>query len=90
MVRAQGLQHLSLRDNILFGLPYDKERYELVLECCALNPDLAILEDGDQTEVGARGVTLSGGQKARCVLNGRRDYGVQLISVGTFAQSSIG
>ena len=69
---------MSLRDNILFGSPYNKERYELVLECCALNPDLTILEDGDETEVGARGVTLSGGQKARYVPFRYWDYGAQL------------
>ena len=54
------------RPNIYaFGTPYDEERYELVLECCALKPDLEIFEDGDLTEIGARGVSLSGGQKAR-------------------------
>lgn len=54
-----------VQENILFGTPYDEERYELVLECCALKPDLEIFEDGDLTEIGARGVSLSGGQKAR-------------------------
>jgi ABC-type multidrug transport system fused ATPase/permease subunit len=43
-------------------------RYKQVIECCALQPDLDVLEDGDETEIGARGVNLSGGQKARCVL----------------------
>lgn len=33
----------------LFGSPFDKERYEATLSCCALLPDLAILEDGDET-----------------------------------------
>ncbi|TFY53857.1 hypothetical protein EVG20_g9943 [Dentipellis fragilis] len=62
------LRHQSIRDNILFGCPYDEERYKSVIECCALNPDLDILEDGDETEIGARGVSLSGGQKARVAL----------------------
>ncbi|KAI0772966.1 multidrug resistance-associated ABC transporter [Trametes elegans] len=62
------LRHQSIKDNILFGHPYDRERYDAVVECCALNPDLAILEDGDETEIGARGVSLSGGQKARVAL----------------------
>ena len=48
------LRHQSIMDNILFGYPFDKERYNLVIECCALQPDLDILEDGDATEIGAR------------------------------------
>ena len=59
------LRHQSIRDNILFGQPYDEERYSAVVECCALQLDLDIFEDGDATEIGARGVSLSGGQKAR-------------------------
>ncbi|QRW04429.1 ABC transporter [Ceratobasidium sp. AG-Ba] len=62
------LQHKSIKDNILFGLPYEKERYNLVLDCCALLPDLGILEDGDETEIGEKGISLSGGQKARVAL----------------------
>ena len=62
------LQHQTIKENILFGSPYDSERYNSVLECCALLPDLDILEDGDETEIGARGVNLSGGQKARVAL----------------------
>jgi ABC-type transport system involved in cytochrome bd biosynthesis fused ATPase/permease subunit len=61
------LRHQSIKDNIIFGQPFDEERYNDVVECCALRPDLDILEDGDDTEIGARGVSLSGGQKARCV-----------------------
>lgn len=62
------LQHQSIRDNILFGSPLEEGRYDAVLEACALKPDLEIFEDGDLTEVGSRGISLSGGQKARVAL----------------------
>jgi ABC-type multidrug transport system fused ATPase/permease subunit len=52
------LRHQSIKDNILFGYPYDEERYNTVIESCALKPDLEILEDGDATEIGARCVYL--------------------------------
>ncbi|KAJ3489903.1 hypothetical protein NLG97_g5894 [Lecanicillium saksenae] len=62
------LENATLRDNIIFGLPYDEERYNTVIEVCALRKDLDILEDGDQTELGANGINLSGGQKWRVTL----------------------
>ncbi|EJD49745.1 P-loop containing nucleoside triphosphate hydrolase protein [Auricularia subglabra TFB-10046 SS5] len=62
------LQHRTIRDNILFGSPYDRTRYNAVLAACALVPDLKVLEDGDHTEIGEKGISLSGGQKARVAL----------------------
>ncbi|KAN0096589.1 multidrug resistance-associated protein [Hyaloscypha variabilis] len=62
------IENATIKDNILFGLPFDPIRYEKVLEACALSQDLAIFEDGDQTEVGAQGISLSGGQKWRLTL----------------------
>ncbi|CAD6886133.1 unnamed protein product [Tilletia controversa] len=62
------LTNASLRDNILFGLPMIRERYDAVLDACALLPDLAMFEDGDQVEIGEGGIGLSGGQKARVSL----------------------
>lgn len=59
------LQNATIRDNILFGSPLDKARYNKVLAACALYPDLASLPKGDDTLVGLRGVKLSGGQRAR-------------------------
>ena len=60
--------NLSIRDNILFGLPYDEDRYNKVIRACALVRDLEILEHGDKTEVGEKGITVSGGQKQRIAL----------------------
>ncbi|OJT05133.1 ABC transporter ATP-binding protein/permease VMR1, partial [Trametes pubescens] len=62
------LRNASIKENILFDLPYVEERYHKVLEACALLSDLEILEDGDESEIGERGVNLSGGQKARVSL----------------------
>ncbi|KAJ7179617.1 hypothetical protein C8R46DRAFT_1074274 [Mycena filopes] len=62
------LRHQSIKDNILFGYPFDQTRYNEVIDCCALGPDLDMLEDGDLTEIGDKGVSLSGGQKARVAL----------------------
>ncbi|KAJ2402173.1 hypothetical protein GGI23_000899 [Coemansia sp. RSA 2559] len=62
------LRNATIRENILFGEAYNRERYEEVLRVCALKPDLRILIAGDMTEIGERGVTLSGGQKQRVAL----------------------
>ncbi|KAJ7576855.1 multidrug resistance-associated ABC transporter [Mycena floridula] len=58
----------TIRENILFGLPMHEERYKKVLYQCALEPDIALFEAGDNCEVGERGLTLSGGQRARVSL----------------------
>eukprot|EP00980_Cylindrotheca_fusiformis_P028088 scaffold22578_cov164-Cylindrotheca_fusiformis.AAC.14 len=58
----------TLRGNILFGREFVEERYNEVLQCCALLDDIAILPAGDMTEIGERGINLSGGQKARVSL----------------------
>ena len=48
-----------MKENILFGSDYDAEKYEAVVEACALAADLKILPAGDQTEIGENGVTCS-------------------------------
>lgn len=50
---------------------FDPEFYEIVLEACALKEDLLMLPDGDETEVGEKGISLSGGQKARVYVSPR-------------------
>ncbi|ETW05066.1 hypothetical protein H310_04101 [Aphanomyces invadans] len=62
------IQHMTIRDNILFGLPFDRVKYNRVIEACALTSDFASLPAGDRMEIGQRGVNLSGGQQARISL----------------------
>ncbi|KAI0052512.1 hypothetical protein FA95DRAFT_1675194 [Auriscalpium vulgare] len=62
------VQNETIRDNILFGAPYDEARYEKVVHQCGLKRDFSLFEAGDKTEVGEKGLTLSGGQKARVTL----------------------
>ncbi|KAH6648570.1 ABC transporter [Truncatella angustata] len=62
------LQHMSIRDNILFSSPYDPVRYKQVIEACQLTTDLASFEHGDLSFIGENGIGLSGGQKARVAL----------------------
>ncbi|GMF01738.1 unnamed protein product [[Candida] boidinii] len=59
------IQNATVKDNILFGKDFDQEKYRTVIKACALENDLDILPAGDRTEIGERGITLSGGQKAR-------------------------
>lgn len=59
---------LQLQANILFGSPFDAERYRKVIYQCGLEHDIKHFEAGDATEVGEKGLTLSGGQKARITL----------------------
>lgn len=56
------IENASIKDNILFGLPFDAVRYRKVIEACALEQDLRALVDGELTEIGANGINLSGGQ----------------------------
>ena len=62
------IQNNTVKNNILFYQPYDPEKYENILKLCELNQDLNSLTGGDLTEIGEKGVNISGGQKARISL----------------------
>ncbi|KAI0833629.1 P-loop containing nucleoside triphosphate hydrolase protein [Trametes gibbosa] len=64
------LEHATIRDNIIFGAAYgyDEAQYRAVVDACALEKDFEIFAAGDMTEIGEKGITLSGGQRARIAL----------------------
>lgn len=62
---APWIQNATVRENILFARPMDVKRYNQIIFACGLEEDLENLPAGDNTEIGERGITLSGGQKAR-------------------------
>ncbi|KAJ5665324.1 Metal resistance protein YCF1 [Penicillium maclennaniae] len=68
VAQAPWVMNASVRENIVFGHRWDPDFYDLTVEACALLDDFKNLPDGDQTEVGERGISLSGGQKARLTL----------------------
>ncbi|EXJ90486.1 hypothetical protein A1O1_03589 [Capronia coronata CBS 617.96] len=55
----------TIRDNIIFNSPWMPDRYAETLRVCGLDVDLAIMEDGDMTDVGEGGTGISGGQRQR-------------------------
>jgi ATP-binding cassette subfamily C (CFTR/MRP) protein 1 len=59
------IQNATVRDNIVFGKDFDQKWYDEVVDACALRADLEMLPAGDRTEIGERGITVSGGQKQR-------------------------
>ncbi|WJX86371.1 ATP-binding cassette sub- C member 8, variant 2 [Trifolium repens] len=66
--QSSWIQSGTVRDNILFGKPMDKIRYENAIKACALDEDINDFSHGDLTEIGQRGINLSGGQKQRIQL----------------------
>jgi len=59
------IQNATAKENIMFGKPFRRDWYDKVVEACALLPDFEMLPHGDLTEIGERGITVSGGQKQR-------------------------
>lgn len=68
VAQTSWIQNGTIQENILFGLPMDRERYREAIRVCCLEKDLEMMEYGDQTEIGERGINLSGGQKQRIQL----------------------
>jgi ABC-type multidrug transport system fused ATPase/permease subunit len=68
VAQAAWLMNGTIKDNIIFASSFDEERYQDVIVACALERDLEILDHGDETLVGEKGITLSGGQKQRISL----------------------
>ena len=62
------IQNATVKENILFGLPFDFKKYHEVIKACSLEADLDMLPAGEDTEIGERGINISGGQKARICL----------------------
>ncbi|GME70449.1 unnamed protein product [Ambrosiozyma monospora] len=62
------LLNATIKENIVFASPFNKKRYNDVIDACGLRQDLNILEGGDETQIGEKGITLSGGQKQRVSL----------------------
>ncbi|CAN1290509.1 ABC transporter C family member 3 [Linum perenne] len=65
VAQSPWIQSGKIQENILFGQEMNKDKYDRVLEACALKKDLEIFSFGDQTGIGERGINLSGGQKQR-------------------------
>jgi ABC-type lipoprotein export system ATPase subunit len=59
------IQNTTVKQNIVFSRHFDKKWYNTVIDACALRVDLEIFPSGDMTEMGERGITVSGGQKQR-------------------------
>ena len=62
------IMNATIRENIIFGKPYDEIRYKKVCQVCCLAPDFKLLTGGDMAEIGEKGINLSGGQKQRIAL----------------------
>ena len=68
VAQSPWVMNASVKENILFGHRWDPQFYDQTIHACALTDDINSLPYGDQTEVGERGISLSGGQKARLTL----------------------
>jgi hypothetical protein len=49
-----------LRENVLFGQPDNEDRFREVIRACCLEHDLEVWPNGEDTEIGEKGINLSG------------------------------
>lgn len=68
VAQTSWIQSGTIRDNVLFGKPMDEDKYERAVKVCALDKDINNFSNGDLTEIGQRGINMSGGQKHRIQL----------------------
>ncbi|CAK8531696.1 unnamed protein product [Lathyrus sativus] len=68
VAQTSWIQNATIKENILFGLPMNMDKYKEALRVCCLEKDLEMMEYSDETEIGERGINLSGGQKQRIQL----------------------
>ncbi|KUI60128.1 Metal resistance protein YCF1 [Cytospora mali] len=68
VAQSPWIMNATVKENIIFGYRFDSNFYEKTIKACALLDDFNVLPDGDETVVGERGISLSGGQKARVAL----------------------
>ena len=66
--QSNWIQNQTIKNNILFFNKFEKEKYDKILQLTELIYDIKTLEGGDNTEIGEKGINLSGGQKARISL----------------------
>ena len=62
------IRNETLKNNILFLREYNEVKYNRILDICQLRQDIEVLQSGDATEIGEKGINLSGGQKARVAI----------------------
>ncbi|OBZ77828.1 Oligomycin resistance ATP-dependent permease YOR1 [Grifola frondosa] len=77
--QAAWILNATLRQNITFGQPDDEKKLREIVKACCLEPDLEMLPQGEETEIGEKGINLSGGQKARVSLARAAYSGAEII-----------
>jgi len=62
------LSNATVRENIAFASPFCQEWFDVVVDACALREDMAAFPHGEDTQIGERGISISGGQRARIAM----------------------